>query len=57
VRRKKKKKKTSKPKHAADQALRSDQSEALMEATDVEIEEFEDDGNTWKSGPPLPPVL
>jgi hypothetical protein len=45
-----KKNKTSKPKHTADQALRSGQSEALMEATDVEVEEFEDDGNAWKSG-------
>jgi hypothetical protein len=45
-----KKNKTSKPKHPADQARRSGQSEALMEATDVEVEEFEDDGNAWKSG-------
>ena len=54
-----KKNKTSKTRRTADQALSSDKSEALMEeATDVEVEEFEDDGNTWKSATvPVTPLV
>ena len=29
----------------------------MEEATDVEVEEFEDDGNTWKSAPSLSLLL